>query len=547
MSDTKEIVFVNYILDNVHGPIGLTDLENKIERLPIFKRLQDISQLGLVKRIFPGALHNRYIHSLGVMHVIDQMALHLKRFNSAERQLLRLAGMLHDLGHYPLSHDLEQVYDKEGQGRQDLVTPEIPPVKEAFLKDVEEDVEKIMGKLSDDSGDEFEDKLNKIQIPRRELVVKGPYHHESVTARVIRASKKIKGIICYGIREGYFNTEDLSWDDSSDADKVDNMATKIINDICALIQGDSDYNYEDGAFPEHFTAMLQMLHSELDADRIDYLLRDATFSGASYGSFDIGVLLQNLDMKKHKIGDLEAWIVGVQTKGIGCADQYMVNRYLAYTQVIFHKYTSIIGKMVREVVYWMMYNSSDFSFHSPKKLDDIIKSHENNKSYFAFTDSYFFQHLNAVSKEDHGCPDDIYFLVKQLRDFRSLEVEDEDVFAGNLSQQKDHIVKSQLYRDLENITRTDGRVMDRNLYLLNRKKITNHLPYETFKEYFEEYNKTHNEGQNFSKYQLDRLMDGLSVIDSKEEPMLLIDAPGSMLRGLYDVQQVMLRKYSFNM
>lgn len=41
--------------------------------------------------------------------------------------------------------------------------------------------------------------------------------------------------------------------------------------------------------------MLQMLHSELDADRIDYLLRDAAFSGASYGTFDLGILLQNLD------------------------------------------------------------------------------------------------------------------------------------------------------------------------------------------------------------------------------------------------------------
>ena len=45
MLDTKEMVFVNYILDNVHGFIGLTFMEDKIERLPIFKRLQDISQL----------------------------------------------------------------------------------------------------------------------------------------------------------------------------------------------------------------------------------------------------------------------------------------------------------------------------------------------------------------------------------------------------------------------------------------------------------------------------------------------------------------------
>jgi len=52
MAVTKEIVFENYVLDNVHGFIGLTFMEDKIERLPVFKRLQDISQLGLVKRIF---------------------------------------------------------------------------------------------------------------------------------------------------------------------------------------------------------------------------------------------------------------------------------------------------------------------------------------------------------------------------------------------------------------------------------------------------------------------------------------------------------------
>ena len=140
MSDTKEIIFVNYILDNVHGFIGLTKIEDQIERLPIFKRLQDISQLGLVKRIFPGALHNRYIHSLGVMYVIDQMALHLKVFNSAERQLLRLAGMLHDLGHYPLSHDVEQAYEMAGRAEISGSSS----VRQSLLEETNKNIKKIM-------------------------------------------------------------------------------------------------------------------------------------------------------------------------------------------------------------------------------------------------------------------------------------------------------------------------------------------------------------------------------------------------------------------
>ena len=106
-----KVKFVNYILDSVHGPIGLTGVEDAIERLPIFKRLQDISQLGLVKRIFPCALHSRYVHSLGVMFVADKMALQL-HLNDTERQLLRLAALLHDIGHYPLSHDMEATYSE---------------------------------------------------------------------------------------------------------------------------------------------------------------------------------------------------------------------------------------------------------------------------------------------------------------------------------------------------------------------------------------------------------------------------------------------------
>lgn len=537
MLDTKEMNFVNYILDNVHGFIGLTYMEDKIERLPVFKRLQDISQLGLVKRIFPGALHNRYIHSLGVMHVIDQMALHIGKFSLAERQLMRMAGMLHDLGHYPLSHDLEQVYDR----KESATAFKLPSVRETFLNDIKKDIYKITGKID---GEEGKDLSVKIQIPKRELVVKGKYHHETVTTYVIKKSNAIKEIVIEGIRLGYFNDNNYEWTSESEDNQVEEFAQKIINDICALIQGNSDYEYAEGAFPEHFTAMLQMLHSELDADRIDYLLRDATFSGASYGSFDLGILLQNLDMKKIKIGELEAWIVGVKEKGIGCADQYMVNRYLAYTQVIFNKYTSIVAKMLREVVFWMMNSASELSFYSPQQIYDIIDMHEQNEAYLAFTDSYFFGKLNSIEKVRHGCPDDIYFFVEQLRKYRSLDVMSEDVFSGGLAQQKRHIETSEFYEHLEKFMSQEDFSQE-SLYLLSQKKITNHMPYNQFKSNFDKYNETHEKKLDYAKYQMDRLMDGLAVIETNKDPILLIDTPRSMMTELYDMQQVMVREYEF--
>lgn len=535
MLDTKEMVFVNYILDNVHGFIGLTFMEDKIERLPIFKRLQDISQLGLVKRIFPGALHNRYIHSLGVMHVIDQMALHLGRFSLAERQLMRLAGLLHDLGHYPLSHDLEQVYDR----KESVTAFSITPVRETFLNDVQENLYRLI-----DKSEETDTPL-KNQIPKRELVVKGKYHHGTVTTYVIQKSSSIKKIIMEGIREGYFDDDRYLWTKEREESKIQEFAEKIIDDICALIQGNSDYVYEKGAFPEHFTAMLQMLHSELDADRIDYLLRDATFSGASYGAFDLGALLQNLDMKKVCIGHEEVWIVGVKEKGIGCADQYMVNRYLAYTQVIFNKYTSIVGKMLREVVYWMMNSASELTFYSPQKIYSIIEMHEQNEAYLAFTDSYFFEKLHAIEKKKHGCPEDIYFFVEQLRKYQALDVKEEDVFSGGVQQQREHMEKSDLYARIERLIAEKDFSKEKGLYLFNQKRITNHVPYDRYQANFDAYNATHEKKLDYFKYQKDRLMDGLAVIRDTGEPVLLIDAPRSMMRGLYDMQQVMVREYVF--
>ncbi len=535
MLDTKEMVFVNYILDNVHGFIGLTFMEDKIERLPIFKRLQDISQLGLVKRIFPGALHNRYIHSLGVMHVIDQMALHLGRFSLAERQLMRLAGLLHDLGHYPLSHDLEQVYDR----KESVTAFSITPVRETFLNDVQENLYRLI-----DKSEETDTPL-KNQIPKRELVVKGKYHHETVTTYVIQKSSSIKKIIMEGIREGYFDDDRYLWTKEREESKIQEFAEKIIDDICALIQGNSDYVYEKGAFPEHFTAMLQMLHSELDADRIDYLLRDATFSGASYGAFDLGALLQNLDMKKVCIGHEEVWIVGVKEKGIGCADQYMVNRYLAYTQVIFNKYTSIVGKMLREVVYWMMNSASELTFYSPQKIYSIIEMHEQNEAYLAFTDSYFFEKLHAIEKKKHGCPEDIYFFVEQLRKYQALDVKEEDVFSGGVQQQREHMEKSDLYARIERLIAEKDFSKEKGLYLFNQKRITNHVPYDRYQANFDAYNATHEKKLDYFKYQKDRLMDGLAVIRGTGKPVLLIDAPRSMMRGLYDMQQVMVREYVF--
>ena len=108
----EKIVFVGKVLDNVHGFINYTEAESHIMNTLLFKRLQSIKQLSVVNWIFPGSEHTRYIHSLGVMYIADKIAVQLE-LPDKERKIIRLAGLLHDIGHYPLSHVCEFPYKKD--------------------------------------------------------------------------------------------------------------------------------------------------------------------------------------------------------------------------------------------------------------------------------------------------------------------------------------------------------------------------------------------------------------------------------------------------
>src|SRR5436309_12249137 len=100
------------IFDNVHGFIGLTEEELKIVTHPLFQRLRRVHQLGMASYVFPGAEHTRFAHSLGAMFVANEMSQALAEKGYLKENdviKLRLAALLHDIGHYPLSHTSEEV------------------------------------------------------------------------------------------------------------------------------------------------------------------------------------------------------------------------------------------------------------------------------------------------------------------------------------------------------------------------------------------------------------------------------------------------------
>ena len=106
---------VGEIKDPVHGYIHFTEIEKSIIDSAPFQRLRRIKQLAVAELTYPGAVHSRFLHSIGVMHVSGLIGNHLLEkgyISRDEVQELRLAGLLHDVGHGPFSHVYEDILDK---------------------------------------------------------------------------------------------------------------------------------------------------------------------------------------------------------------------------------------------------------------------------------------------------------------------------------------------------------------------------------------------------------------------------------------------------
>ena len=106
-----EVVIRDGLYDRIPIPGPVVAL---ISSLP-FLRLDRIQQLGFVSRIWPGAKHTRYEHSLGVMHLTRQAIHHLRQLPEGEwitdtdARTVIAASLLHDIGHYPFSHAIEEL------------------------------------------------------------------------------------------------------------------------------------------------------------------------------------------------------------------------------------------------------------------------------------------------------------------------------------------------------------------------------------------------------------------------------------------------------
>jgi uncharacterized protein len=130
--------YVGEITDPVHKCIQVTELERELIDAPVFQRLRRIKQLAGAHLVYPSAQHSRFEHSMGAMHVAGLAGDRLFSLNElADHDLvqqLRVASLLHDIGHGPFSHLSEEVMmlrsnkDHEQIGKEIILRTEISDI-----------------------------------------------------------------------------------------------------------------------------------------------------------------------------------------------------------------------------------------------------------------------------------------------------------------------------------------------------------------------------------------------------------------------------------
>ena len=304
------------IRDPVHGSIPILDAEREIIEHPFFQRLRNIKQLGFSEYVFPGATHTRYLHSIGVMNVSTLVFDFL--FKDQNKDILRLKETLR-LG--CLLHDI-------GHAPLSHSTESVMPM------------------------------VSKLKLPKRfEIKNDRQATHEDYT---------IKSITDSSFTESFKSVKSQFGIDP-------NAIAELV------IGGTADPAYFTVNGINYFPLLHQLVSSEMDCDRMDYLLRDSYFCGVSYGKFDLDWIIDNLKICQV---DQEAYL-GISERAISTFDDFLISRFHMFMMVYFHYRAVCLEQMLSR------YFASSNEYSIPADIE----------AYLEHDDPYLYKILKKSSNE----------------------------------------------------------------------------------------------------------------------------------------------------
>jgi uncharacterized protein len=316
------------ILDPLHGNIKLSEIEKWFLAQPIFSRLRYVKQNTFLYYVFPSANHTRFEHSIGVMHMAGKIFDSCKEnyatgsqksekysikktsffdlnklgdYEALYYQELRLAGLLHDVGHGPMSHLFDEFCISNSQ----------------FFK--------ILGK--DVVLEAYLDGFKKFVGDKH-------VEHEVISCVFIFHLVDRLKYACHSDKHK-FSAQAQNLIEQISAERIVKMISPSFTGLKNELIDSAGNNYTS-FFSKIITAF------PIDADRMDYLIRDSYFSGVTYGIYDLNRIYSSFQAR------LEGGKVDLAYKesGIDSMLRFIQSRTHLYSQVYFHKTNRAVNTML---------------------------------------------------------------------------------------------------------------------------------------------------------------------------------------------------------
>jgi uncharacterized protein len=320
------------ICNPIHGEIPISQLEQRLIDSPSFQRLRNLKQLGLASLVYPNATHSRFAHSLGVFRIMSrvlELLVGKGHLDQNDQRMMRIAALLHDIGHYPYSHLMEYIdrdkYRPLLLAKQGETTPTAPSPPVRYPD---------------------HEKIGQIVIVRRNDI----------------------------------------------ASELENEGIDP-QEIASVIRS------------EHSRpAYNRLIHSSLDMDRMDYMVRDSLGTGVPYGRIDLDRLLSNLEVADD--GD-----VVISHKASAAAEHFLVARYFTYKTIYMHKTTFGFEALLRQILFLMRENGE--IERDGSKIEEMIEQDD----FLSFHDGYVDAKVQERAKSSASDP--LTQLCKLLRERRT--------------------------------------------------------------------------------------------------------------------------------